>query len=128
MAIICLKTCNDLFEANLIKTRLIDSDIDCFLTNENFTTLYPGYNGMMGAGIQIMIDEKDADKAIELLGQDSATKIKCPNCGSENVAYGLGRKKFGKIALICLSVISMIPFNNIKLAYSCKDCKTEFKR
>jgi len=128
MAIICFKTCNDTFEANLIKTRLIDSGIDCFLTNENFTSLLPGYNGMVGAGIQIMIDDKDVDKANALLGQDSDTKIKCPNCDSENVIFGLGHKKFSKIILILLSLLIGTPFNNVKLSYYCKDCKTEFKR
>ena len=128
MPIICLKTCNDIFEANLIKTRLIDSGIDCFLTNENFTSLYPGLNGIMGAGVQIMIDDKDAEKANKILGQNNDKLIKCPNCNSENVVFGLGNKKFGKITWILLSILIMVPFNNLKLTYYCRDCKTEFKR
>ena len=82
----------------------------------------------MGAGIQIMIDDKDADKASEIIGQNSDSKTKCPNCDSENVEFGLGRKKFGKIVLIFFSLISGIPFCNLKLSYYCKDCKSEFKR
>ena len=68
MALICIKTCDRIFEANLIKTRLIDAGIDCFLTNENFTSLYPACNGLLGSGIQVMIEEENADKAIDLLG------------------------------------------------------------
>ena len=63
MATIRLTTCDNAVEANMIKNLLTNEGITCFLTNENFTSLMPNYTGMMGAGIQIMIDEKDAEKA-----------------------------------------------------------------
>lgn len=127
MAVIRLMTCNSAFEANLIKTRLIDEDIECFLTNENFTTLLPGTNGMLGAGVQVMIDEKDKERANAIIKPENSTITKCPNCGSENIVLGLGKKKVSKILFIFISVISTMPFNNIKRTYYCKDCKTDFK-
>ena len=127
MAIICLRTCNDIFEANIIKTRLIDGGVSCFLTNENFTNLYPGFNGMMGAGVQIMIDEQDMEKAIEILEPQAKNLVQCPHCQSQEVALGLGSNRFRKFIIIALSLISWIPFNNIKLTYHCKNCSTEFR-
>lgn len=51
MNTIRLTTCNDSFEANLIKDKLENEGIECFLTNENFTSLFPIYNGILGSGI-----------------------------------------------------------------------------
>jgi len=121
-------TCNNIIEANMIKDILENEEIKCFSTNENFTNLMPGYNGMLGAGIQIMIDENDRDKALKLIvSQDNSNDIKCPNCNSDNITYGIGTKRFKKILIVLLSVLNAIPFNNIKNTYYCKDCKTEFK-
>ncbi len=112
----------------MIKGLLENESIECFLTNENFTTLMPIYNGMLGSGIQIMINEEDSERAIELLSKQSAEGLKCPYCGSENVIFGLGKKKFKKIVIVILSALSAIPFNNIRNTYYCNDCKIEFKR
>jgi transposase-like protein len=83
-------------------------------------------NGIMGSGIQVMVDEKDVDKASELLGQNNTTELKCPVCNSVNLGYGLGKKKIGKILFVFLSLLSFIPFNNSKPTWYCKDCKREF--
>ncbi len=128
MRTIILTTCNNLFEANLIKGTLENNDIQCFLTNENFSSLMPHYNGVMGSGIQIMIDESDFEIAHRLISQDDTkTKIECPNCHSSNITFSLGTKKIKKILTILLSLLFWIPFGNIKNTYYCKDCKTEFK-
>lgn len=126
MALVCIKTCDRIFEANLIKTRLIDSGVDCFLTNENYTSLYPACNGLLGSGIRVMIEEEDADKALDLLGLNSESKIKCPNCNSENITNGSTSKKSGKVLAVLMSLLALIPFTNHKQTYCCKDCKTEF--
>lgn len=129
MAIVRLITCNNSVEANMLKSLLENEGIECFLTNENFTTLMPGYNGMLGSGIQVMIDERDNEKALEILSQQGTEElIKCPNCSSEKVVFGLGEKKFKKIIVVILSTLFFIPFNNIRNTYYCKNCKTEFQR
>jgi len=128
MAIINLTTCNTSIEANMIKGLLDSEGIECFLTNENFTTLMPGYNGMLGSGIQVMIDEAEYERATEILSKQTTEELKCPNCGSENIIFGLGEKKFKKIVVVILSALFAIPFNNIRNTYYCKDCKTEFKK
>jgi hypothetical protein len=124
-----LTTCNNVFEANLIKGMLENNGIKCFLTNENFSNLMPHYNGMMGAGIQIIINERDIEKAkVLLLTQTKEDRIECPNCGSQNIKFGLGINRIKKIITVLISLLAVIPFGNIRNSLYCLDCKTEFKR
>jgi len=128
MSIISLTTCSNVIEANMTKNILENEGIACFLTSENFTTLMPHYNNMLGAGIQIMIDENDCDKARLLIDSRSDLKnLKCPVCNSDNVSFGLGMSRLKKIVVIFLSVLFFIPFNNIRNTYYCKNCKADFK-
>jgi len=128
MTTILLTTCNSSFEANLMKGVLETNGINCFLTNENFSNLMPHYNGMMGAGIQIMIDENDLGKAQELLIPTSkGNGIICPDCSSSDVQFGLGTNKIKKIFVVLISLLAFIPFGNIRNIYYCRNCKTEFK-
>lgn len=124
-----LTTCNNAFEASLVKGMLENNEIKCFLTNENFSTLMPHYSGVMGAGVQIIIDEKDMPKAKELLlPQSKENVLVCPGCGSLNVSFGLGSNRVKVILAVLFSLFIWIPFGNIKCIYYCQDCKTEFKR
>jgi hypothetical protein len=128
MRTIILTTCNTLFEANLIKGMLENNEIECFLTNENFSSLMPQYNGVMGSGIHILVDESDLEKAQSLISeQDAKTKIECPHCQSSNITFGLGTNKIKKILTIVMSLLFWIPFGNIRNSYYCEDCKNEFK-
>jgi hypothetical protein len=128
MSIIRLTTCYNIIEANMLKNILANEEIECFLTNENFTSLMPGYNGMLGAGIQVMIEEKDYEKADKLLqNQNSSDIIKCPKCNSENISFGLGINRIKKIIIAILSALTATPMGNIRGTYYCKDCKHDFK-
>jgi len=103
--IIRILTCDNLTEAHLVKGRLENEGINCFLTNQNFTNLVPMYNNMMGAGIQIMIEEENYDKAYEILQDKINPKtenLTCPNCGSHNIKLGLGKNKGFKLLNILL--------------------------
>lgn len=129
MSILRLTTCNNIIEANMVKHTLENEEIECFLTNNNFTTLMPGYNGMLGAGIQIMIEEKDFEKATKLLNIEEKTEIlKCPNCNSVDISFGLGENKLRKIFFAFLSAFLGTPMGNIRNTYYCKTCKQDFKK
>ena len=127
MKIITLMTCDSAIEANIIKGRLENEGVICFVNNENFSNLMPHYDRILGAGVQIMINEKDYDKAVEILGLNVEKKAVCPNCNSTNIKIGLGKNKLKKIFTIIASLLMVIPFNNINSVYTCKDCGTEFK-
>ncbi len=126
--IIRILTCDNLTEAHLVKGRLENEGINCFLTNQNFTNLVPMYNNMMGAGIQIMIEEKNYEKAYEILQDKINPKtenIICPNCGSNNIKLGLGKYKGFKLLNIFIAIFSFLPLGNLKPKYYCKDCNSE---
>lgn len=129
MKTIKLTTCNSIQEANIIKGHLANEGIYSIITNENFTNLMPHYNGVMGAGVQILINESDYAQACNLIQQDrnSNSEIIYPFCNSKNVRFGLGSKKTHKIVQIILSLIMAIPLGNIKNTYYCIDCHSDFK-
>lgn len=127
MSIKCVTSCSNVVEANMLKDRLELEGIESFLTNENFTTLMPQFNGIMGGGIQIMVEEKDLPKAQQLLNCSEASKILCPQCHSDNLTYGLGANRIKKIVAILLLCLSGNPLGNIKGSYRCNDCGCNFK-
>ncbi len=114
-------------EANIVKGRLENEGIPCFVTNENFSNLMPHYNRILDSGVQLMIRQTDYQKAVEILELNKEKELLCPNCNSKNVGISLGKNWFKKIVVIFVSLLSVIPFNNISGNYLCKDCKSEFK-
>lgn len=125
---VILTSCSNLQEAYLIKGTLKNNGINCFLTNENFSNLMPHYYGILGAGIQVMIEDSDLDKAQKLISPESvANEIICPNCNSANVTFGFGYNKVKKWFIVILSLFYWVPFGNIRKNFRCEDCKTEFE-
>ena len=130
METVRLMTVDNLTEAHIIKGRLLNEGIDCFLTNENFTNLMPMYNNMLGSGIQVFVSKNNLDKAVELLQdkiEPNNTELICQNCGSKNIGLGLGNRKAFILFNIIIALLSFFPLGNLKPKYYCKDCKTEIK-
>ncbi len=127
MKTVTLTTCNDVVEANLIVGRLKNEGIYAFTTNENSTTVMPHYNNMFGAGVQIVVLQQDLQKAKEIIEPDINKKILCPECGSDNIKFGLGHNVFKTLFFVILSAISFIPMGNIKTKCICCNCKHEFR-
>ncbi len=123
-----LTTCNNAQEASLIKGRLENEGIVSMLTNQNFSTLMPQMNGMLGSGVQVIVYDKDLDIAKEILGLEDSKEevVSCPNCNSTNIATGLAAQNWRKIILAVFSALIVTPLGNIKGKYRCNDCKTEF--
>jgi len=124
-----LLTCDNNREAYILKGHLENEGIKCFLTNENFSSLMPHFFGILGAGVQIVVNKTDYEKAVKLLKLDQPDQheLVCPNCKSTNIRFGLGRRKSGKIMTILLSLFVWVPFNNINNRYYCQDCNASFK-
>ena len=128
MRYINLYTVDNSYEANFIKDNLADEGIECMLTNENFTNLMPYLNGMLGSGIQILVDKDDYDRAKQILDNKNSAEIKvCPNCDSTNIKYGLGTKhRLKKLLALGIALVIASPVRHIGQTYYCRDCKTEF--
>ena len=128
MKTVRLITCTDLMEAHLIKDQLNNEGIECFLTNQNFTNLMPIYNNMLGSGIQIIINENNLVRASELISdklEPNNADLICPHCGSNEIGLGIGKRNGFKFFSILISILTMLPFGNIKPKYYCIKCKEE---
>ncbi len=113
-------------EAHLVKGRLENEGIPCFVTNENFSNLMPHYNRILDSGVQLMIRETDYNKAVTLLELNKEKELVCPHCNSTNIKIFLGKNWPQKVVVIIVSLFSFVPFNNINATYLCRDCRTEF--
>ena len=120
-----VRYCDSSIEANLLKNMLEQNGIECYLWNENFTTLMPHFNNMLGGGIRVVVDESDLAKAIDIVG-DGKSKVTCPNCQSENFVRTTAKSKKG-LLMIVLAALMWLPIGNMLNEYSCDDCGQTFK-
>jgi hypothetical protein len=134
----------DPINANIVKGLLDSYGIECFLTDENMSTLYSQYSPAIG-GVKLNVFEKDIERINSLLSAEnmepetciSSEKEEngtlCPKCNSINVGYGGSvNKKFGLWSAVVFSLISVCamisyPFYQRK-AFHCFDCDHEFKK
>lgn len=68
--IVIYKAYDTVILANLAKTKLDAYGVPCFLTEENFTNLYPLRNDIF-PGVRLYIFEKDKDQADEILQEEA---------------------------------------------------------
>ncbi|RZL36722.1 MAG: DUF2007 domain-containing protein [Pedobacter sp.] len=123
-------------EANIIKGRLEDSDIPCFLTDEHISTIQPLYNQAVG-GIKLNIFEKDVERVNLLLADEVITEafseeeidaeLVCEKCNSNNIGFGQATKKRFSFWVTIVSLLLLVyPFKAEK-CYHCYNCGHEFK-
>ncbi len=125
-----LITCDNLTEAYLIKGKLANEGIEYFLTNQNFSSLMPLFNNMLGSGIQVFVLDYDFEKARVLIDDKIRPvneDLKCPHCGSSEIALGFGRNKGLKIINMILAVLSAFPLGNLKPKFHCKSCRADMR-
>lgn len=128
MQFISLCAVDDHLEANLIKEDLAAAEIECIVTNENFTALMPHLNGLAGCGIQILVDKDDLEVACDIVARRAKRQIDtCPICDSHNISYGIGTKHRGKrLTGILFALFTGVLAPHIRPVYYCLDCKAEF--
>nr|WP_294950033.1 DUF2007 domain-containing protein [uncultured Mucilaginibacter sp.] len=68
--IITFESYYDPMLAHIIRTRLEDAGIDCFMADENTIGAQPFYNQAIG-GIKIKIFERDLERCREVLSEDN---------------------------------------------------------
>lgn len=153
--IVVFETFYNPIEANIIKARLMDSGIQCFLSDENSVTLNPLYTQALG-GIKLHLFEKDVELAASILqqeitgssldeemetvpaeevapqttaafaGTEGQGALVCPNCGSTHVGYVQATKNRFNLPTMVVSFLLMVyPFQVNKVNH-CFDCLHEF--
>jgi hypothetical protein len=128
MQYVLLTTVENVYEATFIHDYLDNEGIKCLIINEHMSTLMPNFTGMMGAGVQLLVDQNDLNKAILLLeNRNKKEQLTCPKCQSINIKFGIGRKnKVKKIIIIIFTLLFWVPFSNKQTSYYCNACKEEF--
>jgi len=89
MAYVVLESFSNYVDAHIILGRMQDENIDCWLKNENTTTIMPIWTNAIG-GIQLMVNEVHVERASELLKtikEEKRKHMRCPKCGDSDVEY-----------------------------------------
>jgi DNA-directed RNA polymerase subunit RPC12/RpoP len=136
MELITFKVFDTAIEAHILKNRLEDEDILCFIFDENIVTLNPLLNFAVG-GIRLQINQKDFEKAKGILAEmndqpytdDTDAAITCPNCDSTQLYSDFKTMKDAKgaIAWFTAFLLGIFPLYS-KSVYRCKECDTEFEK
>ena len=133
MNLVTALTFDDSVSAHLVKTRLENEGIECFIFDEHINNVMPIYGQAVG-GIRIKIKEEDALKAKQLIEEwelrpflnQSNETLTCTSCGAQEFYAGFKSFKTSRGWLtLAISFIFMIyPFYS-KTVYRCKNCGEE---
>ena len=126
MKLVTAQTFNDSVSAHLVKTRLENEGIECYIFDENINNIMPIYGQAVG-GIRIKIKEEDAPKAKQLieeweqrphLNQTNAT-LTCTSCGSQEIYAGFKSFKTSLVVIVfnlgCEVVSNVTNLSNVVL-------------
>lgn len=136
MKLITIKTFDNSFEANLLKSKLESENIVCYLFDETLITLNPLYNLTID-GIKLKINDFDKEKVIEIINaiesnnftNDNNDIISCPICNSKDLYSDFkSMKSFKGFMSIFFSLLLFIYPLYFKKVYKCKNCDYEFNR
>ncbi|TSD67131.1 DUF2007 domain-containing protein [Inquilinus sp. KBS0705] len=136
--IITFESYYDPMLAHIIRTKLEDNGINCFIADENTIGANPLYNQAVG-GIKLKIFERDLERCLEILAQEddlheqdhfeideeTASAVICPFCASTNVSYGVTVEKKSNWLTSLLSSI-FVPFTTPK-QWHCFNCQRDFE-
>ncbi|WP_316793544.1 putative signal transducing protein [Pedobacter frigoris] len=144
--IVVFETYYNPIEASIVKERLIDSGIQCFLSDENTITINPLYNQALGGvrlhmferdiaaarsilqdeDVQINLDEVGEADADEVAPVEAQSAEICPNCGSAHVGYvHATKRRFGILTILVSLMFLVYPFFARK-THHCFNCEHEF--
>lgn len=129
MEFVILKSFSNYVDAHIILGRMKDEGIDCWLKNENTTTLMPIWTTALG-GIQLMVAKHQEQKAAYILKEieeERKENMACPKCDSHNVEYINTMRKpvnwLSAAATFFLGDYAVMP----EQRYHCFDCGEEWK-
>lgn len=135
MQFITLKIFDNVIDAYILKSRLENDGIECFIFDEHIVTQDPLLNYAVG-GIKLKVYEKDYAPALEILKEINETPyldeqekiIQCPSCTSTDIISGHRSMKGikGIISMITSFFFMIFPIY-ANPVYRCNNCGEEFK-
>ena len=95
MNLVTAQTFNDSVSAHLVKTRLENEGIECFIFDEHINNVMPIYGQAVG-GIRLKIKEEDVTRTKELIEEwelrpflnQSNETLTCTSCGAQELYAG----------------------------------------
>lgn len=135
MGLVILKRFDNAIDLHLLKIRLEDEDIPCYVFDEHIVSINPLYSNVVG-GIKLKVDETDLEKAQAILAEIDQTPftteedqvLLCPLCDSEKLVSGhKSFKGIGGFFSALFSVLLVVFPVYYRKVYKCKDCGHEFK-
>ena len=133
MNLVTALTFDDSVSAHLVKTRLENEGIKCFIFDEHINNVMPIYGQAVG-GIRIKIKEEDVLKAKQLIEEwelrpflnQSNETLTCTSCGAQELYAGFKSFKtsLGWLTLAISFLFMIYPFYS-KTVYRCKKCGEE---
>lgn len=131
MRTVKLITCNESFQARLIKGALENEGIAVAIHNENTSSVLRGMPVSI-TGIDLFVYEDDYEKAMSILENNQMIPerlIYCPYCGSKNIKFVLRKKH--RLRAIVSTVIAMLasaPPGTEHWEYVCNNCGKTFDK
>ncbi|RYF87134.1 MAG: DUF2007 domain-containing protein [Chitinophagaceae bacterium] len=89
MEFVILKSFTNYVDAHIMLGRMKDEGVQCWLKNENTSTILPIWNNAIG-GIQLMVNRSQVEKAsyiLKVMEEERREQMTCPKCNSRDVEY-----------------------------------------
>jgi len=135
--IVTFATYYDPMLAHIIRTRLEDNGIPCFV-DDSMMNVYPIYSNAL-SGIKLKIFERDIAKAKAILAEDASLPVDkfvedaeqqtvvCPYCGSNNVRNSLSVPDDANwLTRTIATVADALPFSK-DADWHCFNCGKDFE-
>ncbi|MFD0794444.1 DUF2007 domain-containing protein [Mucilaginibacter litoreus] len=124
--------------AHIVRTKLEDAGIPCFIADDNIIAANPLFNNAVG-GIKLKIFERDLQRCREILEQsgnlhehdhveideESQAPVICPYCASTNVKHRLADQDYSTGIPGVLN--TLIGFFKNQNEWHCYNCQRDFE-
>ena len=123
MEFLLLQTFSNYIDAHIVRGRLQEKEINCWLKDENVVTINPMWDNAAG-GIKLMVAENQFEEAGALLrafDEEKRKNFTCPHCGSGKIEHISSNRK----AANWLSVLAGLLFFNYAMpvkTWHCFNC------
>lgn len=132
--LVTLASFDNSIDAHLLRTKLENEGIPCFIFDEHMVTMNALYNITVG-GIKVKVIAEDFDAAQALVEELSVKPIfntdgsilACPKCGSSHITPGVKTTNIFGFIFWILIMAGQYPLN-MKNKFLCQQCKTVFRR
>lgn len=128
MDFVLLQSFSNYIDAEIILGRLQSEGIDCWLKDENVSTILPILGNASG-DIKLMVAADELEKAAALLKdfvQEKRSNFLCPNCGSGEIEYVSSPRETANWLSVILGFLFFSYAMSVKI-WHCFKCGAEFK-